>query len=122
LFYSLSLTLTKISILLLYRKIFNYGWIKQAIKIVLVAVLIIGGWLLASVCTACVPLQAFWDWSLAWKEPVYCQPVNMWWANQGLHLLTDFVIVLLPMPVVGTLTLPRKQKFAVIGVFALGFL
>lgn len=122
LFYSLSLTLTKISILLLYRKIFNYGWIKQAIKIVLVAVLIIGGWLLASVSTACVPLTAFWDWSLVWKEPVYCQPVNMWWANQGLHLATDFVIVLLPMPVIGTLTLPRKQKFAVIGVFALGFL
>jgi hypothetical protein len=53
---------------------------------------------------------------------VYCQPVNLWWANQGLHLATDFAIVLLPMPVLSTLTLPRKQKFAVVGVFALGFL
>lgn len=122
-FYSLSLTFTKISILLLYMRIFTYpGWIKRAIRVVLFAVLAIGAWLVASVCTACIPLEAFWNWSLAFVTPVYCQPSNLWWANAAIHITTDVVIVLLPMPVISTLRIPRRQKRAVFGVFALGFL
>ncbi|KAH8908298.1 hypothetical protein BR93DRAFT_868205, partial [Coniochaeta sp. PMI_546] len=122
LFYSLSLTFTKISILLLYKRIFTYpGWVKRAIRVVLFGVLAIGVWLVASVCTACIPLEAFWKWWLVFVRPVYCQPPNLWWANAGLHITTDVVIVLLPMPVISTLRLPRRQKMAVMGVFALGF-
>ncbi|KAB5531355.1 hypothetical protein GE09DRAFT_383598 [Coniochaeta sp. 2T2.1] len=122
LFYSLSLTFTKISILLLYKRIFTYpGWIKRTIKIVLFVVMAIGVWLIASVCTACVPLEAFWNWWIVFVRPTYCQPPNLWWANAGLHISTDVVIVLLPMPVLSTLRLPRRQKLAVMGVFALGF-
>lgn len=95
---------------------------KRAIRIVLFAVLAIGVWLVASVCTACIPLEAFWKWWLVFVRPVYCQPPNLWWANAGMHITTDIVIVLLPMPVLSTLRLPRRQKMAVMGVFALGFL
>jgi hypothetical protein len=108
---------------LLYKRIFTYpGWIKKAISIVLFAIIAIGVWLIASVCTACVPLEAFWKWWLVFVRPVYCQPPNLWWANSGIHIATDIIIVLLPIPVISTLRLPRRQKMAVVGVFTLGFL
>lgn len=97
LFYNLSLSLTRISILLLYKRIFTYSWIKRAIQIVLVLVIAIGIWLVVSVCTACMPLQAFWDWSLFWTQPVYCQPPNLWWANAALHIASDLIIMALPV-------------------------
>jgi len=88
----------------------------------LFAVLALGVWLVASVFTACVPLEAFWNWWLVFVRPVYCQPATLWWANAGLHIASDVMIFLLPLPMLSTLSLPRKQKIALVGVFALGFL
>lgn len=121
LFYNLSLSFSRISILLLYRRIFTYSWSKRAIQVVLVLVVVIGIWLVVSVCTACVPLEAFWNWSLFWTQHVYCQPINLWWANAALHIVSDLVIMALPMPVLSSLKLPRRQKYALVGVFGLGF-
>ncbi|KAK4456989.1 hypothetical protein QBC42DRAFT_350843 [Cladorrhinum samala] len=121
LFYNMSLVFSRISILLLFRRIFTYRWTKRAIQIVLVLVIAIGIWLVISVCTACVPLEAFWNWSLFWTTKVYCQPGNIWWANAALHVASDLVIMALPMPVLSALKLPRRQKYALVGVFALGF-
>ncbi|KAL2147693.1 hypothetical protein VTI28DRAFT_7045 [Corynascus sepedonium] len=121
LFYNLSLTLTRISILLLYSRIFTYSWIKRAIRVVMILVISLGIWLVVSVCTACMPLEAFWDWSLFFKQQVFCQSPNLWWANAALHIASDFVIIALPLPVLSSLNLPRRQKYAIIGVFALGF-
>ncbi|KAK3329857.1 hypothetical protein B0H66DRAFT_542179 [Apodospora peruviana] len=121
LFYALSLTFTRISILLLYKRIFTYNWAKRAIQITLALVIMMGIWFVVAVCTACVPLEAFWNWSLFWTEKVYCQPYQIWWANSALHLAADFAIMALPMPILSTLKLPKRQKYALIGVFALGF-
>ncbi|KAK0748356.1 hypothetical protein B0T21DRAFT_406881 [Apiosordaria backusii] len=121
LFYNLSLTFSRVSILLLYRRIFTYSWAKRAIQIVLVLVTLIGIWLVVSVCTACIPLEAFWNWGLFFTQEVYCQPGNIWWANAALHIVSDLVIMALPMPVLSALKLPRRQKYALVGVFALGF-
>ncbi|KAK1764388.1 hypothetical protein QBC33DRAFT_594971 [Phialemonium atrogriseum] len=121
LFYSLALTMTKISILLLYRRIFTYSWAKLASQIVLFIVIIIGLWTVATICTACVPLQAFWRWELALEGNVYCHPLNLWWTNTGLHIAAEVLIVLLPLPVLLRLRLPRRQKYALVGVFTLGF-
>src|SRR3954470_1363567 len=118
----MSLVFTRISILLLYQRIFTYNWARRAIKIVLVLVIATGIWFIASVATACVPLDAFWDWSLFMRAQVYCQPPNLWWGNAAVHIAGDLIIVLLPMPILSSLNLPKKQKFALVGVFGLGFL
>jgi hypothetical protein len=81
----------------LYKRIFTYSWIKRAIQIVLILIVAIGIWLVVSVCTACMPLQAFWDWSLYFTTHVYCQPVNLWWANAALHITSDLVVMALPV-------------------------
>lgn len=63
----------------------------------LVLVILIGLWLVLSAATACVPLAAFWDWSLYLRTHVYCHPVNIWWANAALHIASDLVIMALPV-------------------------
>lgn len=39
-----------------------------------------------------------------------------------LTIITDLIIFILPIPIVGPLNLPRRQKIVVVGIFALGFL
>jgi hypothetical protein len=87
-----------------------------------VVVIIVACWLIASVFTACVPLEAFWNWGLYFTEKIWCQPMDTWWADAGLHIATDAVIFFLPLPVLKSLTLPRRQKYALIAIFCLGFL
>lgn len=119
LFYSLTLTLTKISILLLYINIFTYQWIRRCSQIILGIVVLTGVYMLVIICTACIPLAAYWDTTITNK---YCHPEIVWWINTGVLILGDFLIFLVPMPAVWTLRLPRRQKLTLLGVFGLGFL
>lgn len=43
-------------------------------------------------------------------------------AARGLHMSTDFLIFALPLPVLPTLRMPRRQKWMLTLVFSLGFL
>lgn len=91
----------------MFKRIFTYSWIKKAIQVTLVIVVATGIWFMVSVCTACVPLEAFWNWGLFWTTYVYCQPANLWWANAALHIASDLVIMALPVRVFDK-TLPYR--------------
>ncbi|EXK24266.1 hypothetical protein FOMG_18993 [Fusarium oxysporum f. sp. melonis 26406] len=67
----------------------------------------------------CVPVQKFWKPSLAGfcfdKKP-------LWFSQSILHIVTDVIIFLLPVSELKHLNMPKRQKRALIFVFALGFL
>ncbi|KAJ4351714.1 uncharacterized protein N0V89_007057 [Didymosphaeria variabile] len=44
----------------------------------------------------------------------------MWFTNAAINILTDFAIIILPIPVIRNLNLARRQKLALIGIFAVG--
>ncbi|KAK1826392.1 hypothetical protein QBC39DRAFT_269193 [Podospora conica] len=122
LFYHLSLVFSRISILLLYRRIFTHTWATRTINVVFFLVVATGIWFVVSIFTACIPLAAFWDWSIYLAEgDVYCQPPNLWWGIAALHVASDLVIVVLPMPVLISIKLPHRQKLALVAMFGLGF-
>lgn len=118
LWYALTLAFTKISICMLYFTIFTYEWSRRACWILIAIVIISNLWVVSSVLTACIPLQAFWDISI---KGAYCHPQSVWWANTGLNMATDYLIFILPIPVIWSLNLPQRQKMLLVGVFALGF-
>jgi hypothetical protein len=68
--------------------------------------------------TPCNPLQAYWDFSIHGD----CRPVSYMWAEIGLHIGTDFLIFMIPIPVVLIMKVPLKQKMSLFFIFALGFL
>ncbi|WQF79207.1 hypothetical protein CDEST_04221 [Colletotrichum destructivum] len=120
-FYSVSITLTKISILLLYIRVLTYDLARLLAKILLAVVIVSHAWIIVSILTTCVPLQASWRWDPT-DPPVYCHPPPVFWGNVCLHLATDFLIFLLPLPIISSMRLPRRQKTGLYFVFCLAFL
>ncbi|KAK3986059.1 hypothetical protein QBC44DRAFT_352606 [Cladorrhinum sp. PSN332] len=118
LFYLLTLCFSKISILLLYIHLFTFKWARLAGQILLGTVVLTHLYMALVTFTACIPLVSYWDFRL---EKKYCHPQAVWWSNTGMHMVTDFLIFLLPMPVVWSIRLPRRQKLALSGVFGFGF-
>lgn len=120
LMYSVSLLFTKLSILFLYIHIFKFKWARLAGQILMAIVIATHIFMIVAIFTACIPLEAYWNFFMP-RENVYCHAQAFWWANTGMHMVTDFLIFLLPMPIVWGITLPRRQKFILFGIFGLGF-
>lgn len=121
-FYSLSLCCSQVSIMLLYIRIWNLPWVRRVAYVLLAGVLIYNALVVVMVVTACLPLHAFWDFSLQMSGTVYCHDKRIWWANTYLHVIFDFFIYLLPMPVIFQVRFPSRQKVLLFILFAFGFL
>ncbi|KAH6853178.1 hypothetical protein B0I37DRAFT_317173 [Chaetomium sp. MPI-CAGE-AT-0009] len=119
LFYSLSLCFSKLAILLLYIHLFTFRWARLGGQMLFGIVVISHTYMTLVTFTACIPLYSYWDFRVTEK---YCHPQSIWWSSTGLHMVTDFLIFLLPMPVVWTIRLPRRQKYILSAVFGFGFI
>ncbi|CAK7218925.1 hypothetical protein SBRCBS47491_003671 [Sporothrix bragantina] len=117
-FYSLSLTFSKFSILALYLVVFPYSWVRS-VSVFLIAVVAASQiWMTYVIFTACTPIQAFWDFTIVGAT---CHPQIYWLANQYQLIATDFLIFLLPLPVVWRLKVRPGQKLLLVFIFAMGF-
>ncbi len=128
----LSLTLAKTSILLLYLRVLSaYRPVLLAARVVLVIVILSHAYILATLLTACIPLDAFWDpfSFIAAQQPgsdggtraPYCHPRSVYWSHAGLNIVTDFMVFVLPLTVLGKIRAPRREKGALVGVFVVAF-
>lgn len=105
--------------ILLYKRLFPTRLYQIILHIALVCVIITGLWMVFSAFFFCVPVRAFWDP----RAPQNCLPKRVVWClNASIQIVSDLIIVILPMPVLTQLRLPRRQKFALVLVFALGLL
>jgi hypothetical protein len=118
-FYSTSLQLTKLSIVIVYIQIFYYSWIRHASYGVLVVLLGTQIWVFYVIFTACDPLPAFWDPTIV---PAVCRSQAYWLSNQYLAIATDFIIFLLPVPVIWDLKIRLRQKCLLLFLFTMGLL
>ncbi|KAK3690579.1 hypothetical protein B0T22DRAFT_516210 [Podospora appendiculata] len=116
--YVYNLVWTKISILLMYYRIFRFPYFKKMAYA-------IGGFIIAWVITItflfifiCVPVEKLWFPDL----PGHCMnQVSTWIANAASTILSDLVILILPIPQVWSLQLRTTEKIAVTLAFCLGF-
>ncbi|KAI1138440.1 integral membrane protein [Hypoxylon sp. FL0543] len=116
-FYKLTLNLTKASILLLYLRIFLQRWFRRSCYILLGIILSYMVATTASSIWQCTPVSRAWDKSI----PGTCIGITgNWYANAGFSIATDISILVLPMQPIYQSSLPTKQKWALIIVFALG--
>lgn len=115
--YQMTLFSSKISILLQYRRIFAIQKMRFACNILLVIVVIYATWTFISGWLNCVPVAKFWDSSVKG----YClSKTGLWFSNSGVHIASDLIILVLPMPVIKSLKLPQRQRIALMAIFALG--
>jgi hypothetical protein len=66
---------------------------------------------------ACVPVRAFWTKEAGAK---CINQYATWFTNAAINILTDIALIILPIPVIRNLNLARRQKQALIGIFAVG--
>ncbi|KAF4625633.1 hypothetical protein G7Y89_g12532 [Cudoniella acicularis] len=115
--YNVSLTLTKFSIVLQYLRVFVKPRIRMACKVVMGIILVYGLQTLLCSILACIPVSGFW----LINEPSKCIDKKFqWFFNASFNILTDLLILSLPIPVLLNIQLPTKQKLLLTFVFALG--
>ena len=116
--YNLSLTTTKLSILIQYLRVFPNDTIRRICWVTVIFISVYGIWTFFGSIFMCTPVSYFWDKSI---RNGYCfNELAFWFSNAALNILTDAVIFGIPMPMLKSLNIPKRQKFALMGVFALG--
>lgn len=117
--YALSITLVKVSILLLYRRIFSTPNFRRN-SLIIGAVSV--AWCIATILGQiflCRPISASWHPDLIFTDR--CNDVQAFWiAITSLNVLIDVAILCLPIHMVSKLQLPTRKKIVVSGIFMLG--
>ncbi|KAI1629388.1 integral membrane protein [Exophiala viscosa] len=108
---------TKISIVLLYLRIFP----SRMFKIVSWAVIAyVMAYCTAAVCTSiwqCKPIAKAWNKTM----PGHCIDIGqLWYANSAFTIFADLLLIAMPMKQIAKLKLPISQKLGLIFVFSLG--
>jgi len=107
----------KISILLLYRRLFT----TRTFRIVTVVMGgIVAAWCISSVLVTsfqCDPIAAVWNFNL---QATCLDPVVFSLAVAVTGVLTDLIVLVLPLQVVWKLHLPTRQKLTLSAIFLLG--
>jgi hypothetical protein len=112
-------TSIKISILLLYRRIFS---IDRSFRLqsLLIGIVVIAFWLAATMTTLlnCRPLKYSW---IGLSLEQHCINYNIFWMATGsAEVVIDSIILALPVRMVLNLQLSTKRKFSIMLVFLLG--
>lgn len=118
--WALSLGCSKISILLLYKSVFAVPFVIWTAR---GAIIFIGLWVLGTIlagCLICRPFPMNWDPTIPGG---YCGDQVLSFTVTGvLNLLTDVMVLVLPMPYLAKLQMRLYKKLVLLGVFSIGFL
>ena len=120
--YGTGIILVKLSILVLYRRIFPMGHVSCAwracwwVLFVLSASMIV--WIIPGIFQ-CRPIAFFWDQTISGGTcPVDRIPFFV--STSIINILSDISILVLPLPVLSKLQMGKSKKIGLIGLFLLG--
>ncbi|KAF2209741.1 hypothetical protein CERZMDRAFT_113741 [Cercospora zeae-maydis SCOH1-5] len=116
--YNISLTLSKVSILIQYLRIFPQKWFRVSTWILMALIIAYGVYTVLTGILLCQPVAYFWDRTIEGGKCL--NQFAIWFTNAGLNIATDVAITSLPLPVLNALELPKRQRRALIFVFSLG--
>ncbi|MCJ1381222.1 hypothetical protein MMC17_004331 [Xylographa soralifera] len=120
-FYAFGQVTVKISLLLLYRYLFTSKRLHLWINITIIFMLAWGVAVLFGSIFSCNPINAFWDFELQGTPGVYCINFQAFWISVAVpNILTDVLILAMPIWQVWKLQLNRRSKIALTFIFLLG--
>ncbi|KGO67163.1 hypothetical protein PITC_020690 [Penicillium italicum] len=107
----------KFSILALYKRLFAIRYMTIAVNIMFgfVSLWVVGVYVAGALL--CIPTKKFWDQSV---EGACLDPAKFYYGSQIPNILTDIVLLIMPMRVVWTLPVSNSQKALLSGVFLVG--
>ncbi|KAH9889707.1 hypothetical protein F4778DRAFT_387642 [Xylariomycetidae sp. FL2044] len=118
LLYNVAMLFVKMTFLVQYYRVFRQ--IQKMRLTYIIAMVLVGGWCLGQILAItfiCIPVSGVWRPELNAK----CQDQQVGvYINAIGVLVTDIVVLLIPIPALWKLKLPRTQKFALLGIFSIG--
>ncbi|KAM0238300.1 hypothetical protein ACHAP5_008765 [Fusarium lateritium] len=120
-FFATAVFTTKVSILLFYRRIFTCSGLSFRIAFWFCTVLVVSYPIIFTLTMgfACRPLSHFWTQFKGTKGT--CVDVGQFYVILAIiNLLTNVIVLLIPVPEVIKLQMSRGKKAAVFGILALG--
>ena len=112
-----AIALVKISILLLYYRIFPVRRLRISLYVVGAVVLV---WWISTQITVifeCTPIYYFWTQT----GTGHCIRIGRFFLSQAIpNITTDIVLLALPLPMIWNLQLPLLQRAALTHIFMLG--
>lgn len=116
-FYNAAVLCAKASILLQYFRVFPTHRMRLTCWIMISILSIYGTWAVISAFLTCVPVAKFWDPTI--KGFCLSKPA-LWFSNASMHITTDLAILVIPIPALIAIDIPKRQKIALILMFAMG--
>lgn len=114
----LIVNITKASILIQYLRIFSSRLTRFFCYLLLLLLLPALCWAVFAGIFLCHPTSKLWKPNI----PGHCMDAETYWLSvAGTDIGLDFLVLLLPLPAITALRLPRKQKLGLTLVFTLGF-
>lgn len=115
----MALSVTKLSILCFYMRIFQHQTLFRAGVWAAIALIVLSTTII-SILTIfqCRPITYFWNRDI---KGGICLDVNaLAYANSAMSMVQDVIIVFLPIPVVWKMNLDSRKKIGIGIMFALG--
>lgn len=118
-FYNATLLFIKLSLFLQYwRLIRQVSQYRIIFFIVAAIVMVWATGILLAMILICIPIEGYWDKTI----PAQCIPDrDIQIINAAGNIATDFMLLVLPIPIIWRLNLTIGRKFALTGLFGLGF-
>ncbi|ODM19943.1 hypothetical protein SI65_04929 [Aspergillus cristatus] len=116
-FYNAAVLTAKATIIMQYHRVFPTRRMRHISWIMIALLATYGTWCVLSAFLNCIPVAKFWDPSI---EGYCLSQKGLWFSNAAIHIATDLAILVIPVPALVALELPRRQKVALIAIFALG--
>ncbi|KAJ5788568.1 hypothetical protein N7457_003558 [Penicillium paradoxum] len=107
----------KFSILALYKRLFAVRHMTIAVNLMFgfICLWVVGVYVAGALI--CIPASKFWDQSI---EGACLDPAKFNYGLQIPNILSDLILLVMPMRVVWTLPIPKSQKMLLSGVFLVG--
>ncbi|KAI0172174.1 hypothetical protein GGR52DRAFT_457642 [Hypoxylon sp. FL1284] len=121
LIYITVLSLTKISILFFYLKVFPKRWFRIcAYGLIIINVVYAVAYVLLLVFQ-CNPISGAWtQWD--GETPSQCISINvLGWSAAAINIALDLAVIILPLPELLSLSLSFRKKVQIMAMFAVGF-
>jgi hypothetical protein len=116
--WAVAVNVTKASILAQYLRLFSSRSTRFVCYFLLVLLIPVLCWSVFAGTFLCTPVAKLWKPQL----PGHCMNARQYWLSAAaINIGMDFTVLLLPLPAITQLRLPRKQKICLILMFLLGF-
>lgn len=107
------------SLIFLYRRIINrkagYSWALHLISAIMVGYSIA---IIFALVFACNPVEKAWDSTITTGSCI--NRSGLYIATAVTNIVTDFALIILPIPLVVSLQMPKVQKIYLVLIFAIG--